>query len=181
VKRIWRYLSATKDLGITYSPSPTRQSLDLQAYSDSDFGCDVDTKRSTTSFVLKINGSPFAWKASKQSTTSLSSTESEIHSLVSATQHVLYLRDFLLELGFAQLRPTIIWSDSQSAISSANRSGFQHRLKHVSIKQAFLRQHLQEQAISIQYIPSDQLFCDLMNKPVPISRFITLRNSLGIT
>lgn len=58
VKKIMAYLKNTAGIGFCfYSSSYDNQ---LLAFSDSDFAGDHDTRRSTTGFVLMLNGGPIA-------------------------------------------------------------------------------------------------------------------------
>src|SRR5437868_2782617 len=49
-KRVLRYLQGTANLGITYRPPP----LKLQGYSDANWAGDMDTRRSTTGYVVML-------------------------------------------------------------------------------------------------------------------------------
>ena len=56
-KRILRYIQGTKFLGITYTGHPSG-TLDIQVYSDSDYTGDLETRRSTTGYMIYIARSP---------------------------------------------------------------------------------------------------------------------------
>lgn len=60
VKYIMRYLVNKLDFGITYK---RRDKLDVCAYSDADLGGCNDTRKSTTGYLVLINGAPVIWKA----------------------------------------------------------------------------------------------------------------------
>lgn len=55
VKRIMRYLSHIRYLGIMYSKG---DSLNLVGYSDSDYAADIDTRRSTSGYIFKLSNGP---------------------------------------------------------------------------------------------------------------------------
>lgn len=59
VKRILRYLEGTMHCGLTFSAATSMQ---LTAYSDSDWASDVNTRRSTTSFVVFLGPNPISWR-----------------------------------------------------------------------------------------------------------------------
>ncbi|VVA28366.1 PREDICTED: Retrovirus-related Pol poly from transposon, partial [Prunus dulcis] len=63
VKRILRYLQGTLSHGFTYS---SLGPLLLSAYSDSDWADDINTRRSTTGFVVYLGSNPVSWQSKKQ-------------------------------------------------------------------------------------------------------------------
>ncbi|GJT40098.1 retrovirus-related pol polyprotein from transposon TNT 1-94 [Tanacetum coccineum] len=59
VKRIFRYLKGTPNLGLWY---PKESGFDLKAYSDLDYaGCNLDRKSTSGDAVLKSSGSKVSW------------------------------------------------------------------------------------------------------------------------
>eukprot|EP00257_Ricinus_communis_P013310 XP_015570721.1 uncharacterized protein LOC107260780 [Ricinus communis] len=73
-KRILRYVKGTSDYGLFYLPL---ESFSLVGYSDSDWGGDVDDRKSTTGFVFSIGEIAFTWSSKKQSIVTLSTCEAE--------------------------------------------------------------------------------------------------------
>ncbi|WVZ75423.1 hypothetical protein U9M48_023474 [Paspalum notatum var. saurae] len=78
VKRIFRYLKFTPELGLWYSSG---SSLSLRGFSDADHaGCRIDRK-STSSTCQLLGISLISWSSRKQASVSLSTTETELHFL----------------------------------------------------------------------------------------------------
>nr|GEY64769.1 uncharacterized mitochondrial protein AtMg00810-like [Tanacetum cinerariifolium] len=74
VKKIFRYLKGTINLGLWY---PKDSSFDLTAYSDADHaGCHLDRK-STSGSVQFLGDKLVCWSSKKQNCESISTTESE--------------------------------------------------------------------------------------------------------
>lgn len=74
VKRILRYLRGTTAHGLHLHCSPT---LDLLAYSDTDWvGC-PDTRRSTSGYIVFLGDALISWSSKRQPTVSRSSVEAE--------------------------------------------------------------------------------------------------------
>src|SRR5437667_5401797 len=118
-KRVLRYLKGTLTFGITYRPPPKR----LTGYSDANWGGDLDTRRSTTGYVVMINNGAVAWKSQLQVTVALSTMEVEYMTLTEATKELIWIRKLLAELGYsngnATTTSTELYSDNQSAIAPA--------------------------------------------------------------
>jgi len=111
-KRVLRYLQGTATLGITYRPPPLR----LQGYSDANWAGDMDTRRSTTGYIVMLNNGAIAWKSRRQPTVALSTMESEYMALTDATKELKWVRTLLAELGYSNGKsdePTDLFSDNQ--------------------------------------------------------------------
>jgi hypothetical protein len=91
VKRIIRYLNTTKDLKLTYGIGPE---IGLECYADASWGDDLNTRRSTTGYLTKLDGNIISWKSQRQPTVALSSTEAEYMSLSVAVQEIIWLKKF---------------------------------------------------------------------------------------
>lgn len=62
LNHVLRYTSSTDGQGILLKAS---EQLTLQAYSDSDWGACLDTRRSISGYVLLLGNSPISWKSKK--------------------------------------------------------------------------------------------------------------------
>ena len=76
VMRILRYLKGTKKYGINFT-----NNLNIKAYVDSDYGGDLETRRSTTGFLITFCSASTSWCSKLQKSISTSTTESEYYSL----------------------------------------------------------------------------------------------------
>lgn len=103
--RILRYLQSTKDLGLFYTGG---NGVKLQGWSDSDWGGDPDTRRSTSGYTFTLGSGVVSWSSKKQPTIALSSTEAEYRAACGAACEVVWLRRLLGEIGFPQREPTVI-------------------------------------------------------------------------
>ncbi|MDL1135888.1 reverse transcriptase domain-containing protein, partial [Yersinia pestis] len=72
VKRIFRYLKGTMELGIWY---PKGKSFTLVAYSDADWAGCIDDRKSTSGGAFYLGDRLVAWHSKKQDSVSLSTAE----------------------------------------------------------------------------------------------------------
>lgn len=91
VKKIFRYLKATSDVGIHYKHD---EHAHLECYSDSDFAGDIDTMKSTSGVVVMLNGAPVVWRSTKQTTTATSTTNAEFIAASLACTNIIWVRLF---------------------------------------------------------------------------------------
>ena len=82
------YVAHTLSQGILIQGSDT---LHLHAYSDSDWGACIDTRRSVTGYVLLFGNSPISWRSNKQSSVSKSSSEAEYRALAAAASEITWI------------------------------------------------------------------------------------------
>uniref|UniRef100_A0A803MVT2 Uncharacterized protein n=1 Tax=Chenopodium quinoa TaxID=63459 RepID=A0A803MVT2_CHEQI len=130
VKRIFRYLRGTTDIGLVYGNG--KECL-VTGYSDSDYAADVDTRRSVTGYVFTLGGSVVSWKSTLQSSVTLSTTEAEYMALTSAAKESIWLKGLVGELGIAQDFATV-YCDSLSAICLAKDQVHHDRTKHIDVR-----------------------------------------------
>ena len=133
-KHLLRYVKGTKDLGLRFS-RPCDSKLDtLWGYVDSDWAGCLDSRKSTTGFVLMFGGAAVSWKSKRQSVVALSSAEAEFMAASSLVQEVIYIRKFLANLGFAQKEPTKIFEDNRTCVAWSQGSvGGSDRAKHLDL------------------------------------------------
>jgi hypothetical protein len=163
-KRVLRYLQGTSTLGITYRPPPLR----LQGYSDANWAGDIDTRRSTTGYIVMLNNGAIAWKSRRQPTVALSTMESEYMALTDATKELKWVRTLLAELGYSNGKsdqdPTDLFSDNQGAIALAKNPVSHSRAKHIDLRHHFVREAIQDKIIWVQYIPTAEMTADSLTK-----------------
>nr|GEZ34680.1 uncharacterized mitochondrial protein AtMg00810-like [Tanacetum cinerariifolium] len=130
VKRFFRYLKGTINLGLWY---PKDSGFDLTAYSDADHaGCHLDIK-STTGSVQFLGDKLMCWSSKKQNCVSISIAESEYVAVSSCCAQVLWMRTELTDYGFFYDKVPI-YCDSKSAILISCNLVQHTRTKHIDVR-----------------------------------------------
>ena len=177
VKRIGRYLKNTKHLKLILG-GLTGNGV-LTAYTDVDYGADSMDRKSRSGYILYFNNGPVAWGSKKQSYVATSTTHAEYIALYVITKEVIWCRTRLLaDLGFAQTAPTVIYTDSQSALRLAMNPEFHAHTKHIDIKYHYTREQILLQSIRLQYVNTHEQLADILTKPLTPDQFRRLRASL---
>ena len=96
VKWILRYLWGSTDMKICFGGSESK----LIAFSDSEMAGDVDTRKSTTGYLVTHSGGAVSWQSRLQKCVALSSTEAEYIAITEASKELLWLKRLAGELGF---------------------------------------------------------------------------------
>ncbi|CAL2249462.1 unnamed protein product [Prunus armeniaca] len=160
VKRILRYIHGTLDHGLTF----TSGSWDLHAYSDADWASDVNTRRSTTVFVVYLGNNPVSWQSKKQNSVSRSSTEAEYRALANTTADLAWVRQVLLDLKVFLPQPPTIHCDNLSALALSSNPVYHSQIKHLDIDFHFVRERVQKKDLIMQYIPTEEQVADIFTK-----------------
>ncbi|PKU68567.1 Retrovirus-related Pol polyprotein from transposon TNT 1-94 [Dendrobium catenatum] len=176
LKRLLRYIQGTLHFGLPLSAG----SLQLTAYSDADWASDSLDRKSITGFCIFLDKSLISWCVKKKITVAKSSTEAEYQALASATSDLIWLRRLLSDFHIQQPLPTPLYCDNTSALALALNPVFHARTKHIEIDYQFIRQHINNKAISIKHISSTDQPADILTKPLPIHRFQELRAKLNL-
>nr|CCA17491.1 putative polyprotein [Albugo laibachii Nc14] len=87
---VLRYLKSTITFGIHYNRNEAPNQI--SAYSDADWGHNLDDRRSVSGVLILLNGGPVVFKSKYQRTVVLSTSESEYMALSMCTQDVLWAR-----------------------------------------------------------------------------------------
>ena len=177
VKRILRYLQGTIDYGLVFSSDGVGD--ELYGYSDADWAGDVDTRRSTSGYVFKIDAS-VSWSSRKQVTVARSTTEAEYVALSAASQEAVWLRRLLADIGFSSSGPTLLFEDNNGAIDLSKNPKYHNRTKHIDIAYHFTRERVASNELSVEYCPTGDMLADTMTKGLARVQFPKFRDMLGV-
>ena len=177
-KRVLRYLQGTKNIGIVYQGRADTTDVSLVGYSDSDWGGDKDTRRSTTGYLFMLDTGVVSWSSKLQPTVALSSAEAEYMAACAAVQEAIHLRQFLEDLGFPQVGATVIFEDNQGCIALSDNPVFHKRSKHIDIRYHFIRERAASGEIKLRYVATEHQLADLLTKGLAGPRTIALRSRI---
>lgn len=147
VQRILKYLTKTKNYGILHK----KKSDALVEYSDSDFASDLDTSRSTSGYIFKLENGPVTWKSKRQDVVSLSTTESEYIAASLATREIVWLRKLLSDIEHQCSNSTKLHVDKESAIKLVKNQKFHSRTKHIDVQYHYTREKFEDKTIAVMY------------------------------
>jgi hypothetical protein len=93
------------------------------------------------------------------------SSEAELIALCACAADVAYCRKLANELGFLQLRPTIIHKDNLGAQQIAESGNFKGRSKHFELRWRFFHHYINRGIVSIKAIKRELQLADLGTAP----------------
>ncbi|XP_031249394.1 uncharacterized protein LOC116107227 [Pistacia vera] len=172
-----RYLKNSPGQGLLFS---SHSSLQLKAFSDSDWGSCPNSRRSVTSFCIFIGDSLVSWKAKKQTTVSRSSTEAEYRALSSTASELIWLQQLLQDFQVTVASPALLYYDNQAAIHIASNPTFHERTKHIEIDCHFVRERVASGVLKLLPIRFQYQLADLFTKPLPSTQFFSLLSKMAV-
>ncbi|GJW76906.1 putative ribonuclease H-like domain-containing protein [Tanacetum coccineum] len=175
VKRIFKYLKGKPNLGLWY---PRESPLDLEAFSDSDYGGSNLDRKSTTGGCQFLGQRLISWQCKKQTIVATSTTEAEYVAAANCCGQVLWVQNQLLDYGFNFMN-TKIHIDNESTICIVKNPVYHSKTKHIEIRHHFIRDCYEKKLISVEKIHTDLNVADLLTKPFDGPRFNYLVVSIG--
>jgi hypothetical protein len=176
-KRILRYIKGTLNFGLFYVYGDEAK---LVGYSDSDWRCDQEERKSTTGYVLYFSLTTFFWTSKKQAIVALSTCEAEYVAASSTVCEAIWLRNLLKELEHPKEESTVIYVDIQSAIKLEKNLVQHGRSKHTDTRFHFLKDHVKQKTIELQYCHTTEQVAYIFTKPLAGATFMRLRDMIGM-
>jgi hypothetical protein len=179
--RLINYLKCTRSWVIEYDGFKV-DDAQWQIFSDASHADDTLDRKSSQGYVFIMCGGPVAWKASKQSTVTTSSTEAELLALSETARETIFLARILRSLDKSFEQPPIIHCDNQMTMRLLKEETaiLNTRLRHVDIHNHWLRQEIQRKHIELKYVPSKDNIADGFTKALGRQKFETFRRQLGL-
>ncbi|KAJ9561787.1 hypothetical protein OSB04_006947 [Centaurea solstitialis] len=176
VKRIFRYLKGTVNLGLWY---PKGSGYELTGYTDADHGgCKLDRK-STTGHIQFLGDKLVSWASKKQNCVSLSTAEAEYVAAASCCSQIIWMRTQLRDYGF-RFDKIPIYCDSKSAIAISCNPVQHTKTKHIDIRYHFIKDHVEKGTIELYFVNTEFQLADLFTKALDEKRFNFLITKLGM-
>ncbi|XP_062539030.1 uncharacterized protein LOC134207326 [Armigeres subalbatus] len=175
-RRVLRYLKGTKDYRLQLG-----RNLDepLAGYADADWAGDMDSRRSTTGFVLSFGGGVVSWTSRRQASVTLSSMEAEYVALSETCQETLWMRKLLGDFGEAPGAPTTLKEDNQSCLAFVRSERSNRRSKHIDTRERFIQELCDRKEVALEYCSTDEMLADLLTKPLGPLKHQKFCNMLG--
>ncbi|GJT76811.1 retrovirus-related pol polyprotein from transposon TNT 1-94 [Tanacetum coccineum] len=157
VKRIFRYLKGSSDMGLWYSKDSC---ITLTAYADADHAGCQDTRHITSGSAQLLGDKLVSWSSKKQKSTTISSTEAEYIALFGCYAQILWMRSQLTdyELKFKKIPLS----------------------KHIDVRYHFIKEQVENGVVELHFTRTEYQLADIFTKAFPRERFNFLINKLGM-
>lgn len=176
VKRILRYIRGTVNYKLVYDG---KEDDTLLGFSDSDWAADLDERRSTTGYLFTLCGAAISWASKRQPTVALSSTEAEYMATVATIQEAVWLKTLHNEI-FDDWNTITIFCDNRGAMMVLRNNQYSSGTKHIDIRIKFIREHLENKNIQLEYLPTTDMPADILTKNVGARQIFGHLPNIGI-
>ncbi|SJK98300.1 uncharacterized protein ARMOST_01565 [Armillaria ostoyae] len=155
------YIKGTTDYGVVYSRD---EPLVPVGFIDADYGGCWDTMRSTSGYVFAMAGGPVCWSSKRQATVALSTVEAEYILLTRAAQQMMWMMSWMEKVRLPQPRPALLYGDNQGAVALTSNTRSHHKVKHINIREHFIRELVQAGDLKVEFIRGDLNPADMFTK-----------------
>jgi hypothetical protein len=174
------YLKGTLDYKITYRRGAAN-GIRPTGWYDADYAADLDTRRSTSGEVFMMSGGPVSWSSKKLAAVALSTVEAEYVAQTHSAKQAMWMYSFLEELRMPQERPAILYGDNMGAAALARDAKRHARVKHIDIREHYIRERVAAGDIEVQHVPSAENLADIFTKVLQRDGYLAIVRALGLT
>ena len=175
VKRVYRYLSGTQSLVLTYGGD----NHGLQGHMDTD-GASQEHHRMISGYCFSINGGAISWGSKKQELVTLSTAKAEYVVATHASKEAIWLRRLIGDLLLEFNSSTTLLCNNQSAVQLTHSDNYHARTKHIDIRYHFICDVIKRREIELVYCLTDNMTTDILTKALPRFKVFKHAYCLGL-
>jgi hypothetical protein len=176
VNRLFKYLKATMDFGLTYTGFPSV----LEGYSDASWITNMEDHSSTSGWVFLLGGGAICWASKKQTCITNSTMESEFVALAAAGKEAEWLRNLIYEIPLwpKPISPISIRCDSAATLAKAYSQTYNGKSRHLGVRHSMIRELITDGVISVVFVKTQHNLADHLTKA--LSRDLVGKSAKGM-
>ena len=179
IKKLARYLVGRKSVVLKYGWQE-EEPTESEVSADSDWGGDVNDRRSTSGGMWMMGKHCIKTWSSTQGAYALSSAEAELYGMIEGVTRGKGLLTLAGELGFNNLTNVItLGTDSSAAKSFVCRRGL-GRMRHLEIRDLWLQKEVLEGKVKVVKLKGTENPADLMTKVLSIKEIDSRLAGMGL-
>ena len=165
LKRVLGYVKATKDKGLVFKLG--EKGMHVTMYADASYGVHSKDGKSHTGCVIILGdrGCVYA-KSTKQKIVTKSSTEAELVAISDCAAQGLHLCNFIRAQTY-DVAALQAMQDNMSTMALIARGGpASERSRHIHIREFWFCERVSSGEIEVVYCPTEEMWADLLTKPL---------------
>jgi hypothetical protein len=189
---VLRYLRSTSQLGLIYYTAKNPDIIEpvLVGLTDSDYANDRDSKSISGGIAQLINapenteedvinGNTLIFQSSKQDCVTLSTTEAEYVAANKAAKSLMWMRNLLIEIGFPQPAPTVLFGDNVASIFMTEAEHHSQRSRHVEQRFNWIKMVVEDKKLVMHHRLGTTLTADFLTKNLTGTLFYKHRKTVS--
>ena len=183
-RKVLQFVSGTLEERHTFHPPGhagfSERDLSLLAFSDSDWACSVDTRRSHGCYVVMMAGAAVSWRSRSHKSVMLSTAAAEYYEASEACREIAFIRGILEDFYDQEvLEPTPLYIDNQACIAMGQMPQFTEKQKHIPIRVCHLKECCDDKLVQLRPVATYNELADIGTKALPLPAFNRLRQVLS--
>ena len=179
LKKLIGYLLFT--LNLTYKISKHSRnkdnSIDINVYIDSSHGLHADM-RGRTGIIIKLGKATIFARSIKQKYNSKSSAETELYGVSEEISQAIWTKYWLQDMGEKVNKINLFLDNKSTIIMILTGKCVGRNTRHIHIRNFFVKQFVDDGTIKLVYMPSEDLFVDLLTKAMQGEKLKRFTNHL---
>lgn len=180
VKRVFRYLKATKNLKLKLGSKEERPNNKLICYVDADLAGDSKDRKSNSGYFFKFHGATIGWASRKQTLVAHSTAEAEFVAISEAAKEAIWIERILKDFGQTIVTPIEMMEDNQSCIRMLFDKKGSQKTKHIDIKYKFIQDLIYKKQMTAIYCRTEDQIADILTKPLEGKKFAQFTKDIGL-
>jgi hypothetical protein len=140
----------------------------------------LDERKITSGGAFLLCDSLVAWISKNKGSISLSTTEEDYIVATNCCIQILWMMQDLVDVKVTYTDPILLQCYNTSAISVLKNVILHSKTKHIPIKYHFLKEHVKNKVVQLNYIPTTQQIEDIFTKPLDKTSFEYIRQNLCV-
>jgi hypothetical protein len=182
LKRLPRYLRNTTKKAIKYRnvkehPHGLYNSLGLFAAVNASYASDSEERKSIIGYVIFMGGGPVIWRSHRQSLITKASEAAEYVATSEAINDLIWIRNFLTELGEMPEGLITMLTDSTAAKKWAENTAMVPQQRHIQLQYYAVKREIAKGRIRLKWVAGHENPADGFTKPLEAidhERFVKL-------
>ena len=180
--RVISYLIHTKYLGIQFDARVIDSQSIFLGSSDASYANDPETRYSSQGYGFMLFNGLVDWKASKQKTVTISSTEAELLAISTTGKELIWWTRFFDEISFRLPHTSVIQCDNMQTIRILTNptAPYTTKLRHVDVHRHWLGQEVRKKNITVKWTPTARILADGFTKTLSSQKHKNFLDLIGL-
>ena len=132
------------------------------------------------SYCVFLGGNLISWKSKKQDVMTKSSVVAEYRAMAQMTCELIWVKQILEKIGFANTYPMTLQCDNEAATHIESNPIYHERMKHIEVDCHLILEKVQQNLICTSYVKTGDQLADVLTKALNGVSSDFICNKLGI-